>query len=223
MSAATTLERVQCGEVLDPLDERGAGVGARVGGVQAVGAGEDDQAVGADQDRHLSREEVVVAEADLVSRRRVVLVDHRDNAPLEQFAQRLARVQIAAARADVEERKQHLRGHGAMLAEQLVIDAIEPPLADGAGRLQLLDRGRARAETEDARTARDRAAGHDHDLIAALERSRDRGADLPQQLRAQLPLVCRDDRRAELDHRASHCRRRLVERPACSQPPLGRA
>jgi hypothetical protein len=73
-------------EVLDPLDERRSRVLARVGGVKAVGAGQDDQAVGADQDRHLRGEEVVVAEADLVGRRRVVLVDHRDGAPLEQLA-----------------------------------------------------------------------------------------------------------------------------------------
>jgi len=45
---------------------------ARVGGEDAIGVGEQQQPFGADQDRDLSGEEVVVAERDLIGRRRVV-------------------------------------------------------------------------------------------------------------------------------------------------------
>ena len=111
MSAATTFERmppepcaevdcvicerVERREVLDALDERRGRVAARVGGVEAVGVGQDHEPAGADQDRDLRGEEVVVAEGDLVGRGRVVLVDDRDHAPLEQLAERLARVEVA--------------------------------------------------------------------------------------------------------------------------------
>ena len=84
-------------------------VGARVGREQPVGVGQQDEQVGADQDRDLGGEEVVVAEGDLVGRRRVVLVDDRHDAPVEQAAQRLARVEVVRPRAHVEERQQHLR------------------------------------------------------------------------------------------------------------------
>ena len=68
------------------LDEPRVGVQARIGGVQAVDVGQQDQLVGGDQHRDLRREEVVVAEGDLIGRGRVVLVDHRQHPPLEQRA-----------------------------------------------------------------------------------------------------------------------------------------
>ena len=49
----------------------------------------------------LGGEEVVVAEGDLVGRRGVVLVDDRDDAPLDQPPQRLAGVEVVGARRDV--------------------------------------------------------------------------------------------------------------------------
>ena len=58
-----------------------AGVAARVAGVERVHVGEHHQQVGGQQDRDLRREDVVVAEADLVGRGGVVLVDDRDDAP----------------------------------------------------------------------------------------------------------------------------------------------
>ena len=101
-----------------------------------------------DEDRDLRRQEVVVAEGDLVGRGRVVLVDHRHDPPLEQLAQRAARVDVVRAHAHVEERQQHLRRLDPALAQQLVVGAVEPALADGARGLQLLDRARAHGQRE---------------------------------------------------------------------------
>ena len=81
----------------------------RVGGEDPVDVGQQDQQAGVEQDRHLGGEEVVVAEADLVGGRGVVLVDHRHHAPLDQPAQGLARVQVVGAGGDVGGREQHLR------------------------------------------------------------------------------------------------------------------
>ena len=67
---------------------------ARVARVERVHVRQHDQQVGRQQDRDLRREDVVVAEADLVGRGRVVLVDHRHDAPVEQLRERPARVQV---------------------------------------------------------------------------------------------------------------------------------
>ena len=60
---------------VDLGDERRRRVDARVGRVEPVGVGQQHQQLGAEQDRDLRGEEVVVAEGDLVGRGRVVLVD----------------------------------------------------------------------------------------------------------------------------------------------------
>ena len=66
--------------------------GSRAGSLvyRAVDVGQHDQQVGGHQDRDLRGEDVVVAEADLVGRGRVVLVDHRHDVPLEQLARACA-------------------------------------------------------------------------------------------------------------------------------------
>ena len=97
-------------EFVDLGHQLGGGIEPRVGGEYPVGIGEQQQALGAQQDRHLGGEEVVVAEGDLVGGGRVVLVDHRNHAPLEQLAQRLPSVQVVRAGAHVEEGEQHLGG-----------------------------------------------------------------------------------------------------------------
>ncbi len=137
------LELVERGEVADLGDDVGVRVQPRVGGVEPVDVGHQDQLVGGDEHRDLGGEEVVVAEGDLVGGGGVVLVDHRQHAPLEQRAERLAGVEVVRARAHVEERQQHLRAGDAALAQQLVVDPVQLALADGAGRLQRADRGRA--------------------------------------------------------------------------------
>ena len=124
ISAATTFERIPpepSGEPAWPMSRLSSaaksstvsmssrrGVAARVGRVQPVGVGEHHQPPGAQEHGDLGGEEVVVAERDLVGRRRVVLVDDRDDPPVEQLAQRLAGVEVVRARADVEEGEQHL-------------------------------------------------------------------------------------------------------------------
>ncbi len=99
-------------ELLEPADvgdQLGVRIAARVGGVETAGVGQQDQPVGPDQDRHLCREEVVVAEGDVVGRGGVVLVDHRDHVPVEQLAQGGPGVEVVRARGHVEEGQQHLR------------------------------------------------------------------------------------------------------------------
>ena len=78
-------------------------VGSRRGiaGVEPVHVGEQDQEVGVDQMRDEGGEIVVVADLDLVHGHRVVLVDDGQDAEVEEREERVARVEVARAIADV--------------------------------------------------------------------------------------------------------------------------
>ena len=66
-------------DVLDPLDQAGVLVLARIGGEQPRLIGQQDQQVSFDQRGDQRREVVVVADADFVGGDGVVLVDDRDD------------------------------------------------------------------------------------------------------------------------------------------------
>src|SRR6266498_1390294 len=78
-----------------------------------------------DQHGHLRGERVVVAEADLVGRRRVVLVDDRHGAEREERVQRAAGVDVRAALADLGAREQDLRGVEPVRAERVLPRTLE--------------------------------------------------------------------------------------------------
>ena len=156
--AAATLLRMPPrpnGEVCSPIsysgelillrdlgDELGIVVAPRVLRVEARLIGEQDQQPRLEHDRHLRCQEVVVAEGDLVGGSRVVLVHHRDDAPVEQPAERLARVQIVGPQLEVGGGEQDLRRTDVPLRKPLLVGPEEAPLPDGRGRLELVDRGR---------------------------------------------------------------------------------
>ena len=86
----------------DLLDERRRRVEAGVGREQAGRVGEQHEQVGVDEVGDEGGEAVVVAEADLVVGDGVVLVDHRDDAELEQPLQRAAGVEVLRPDDEVE-------------------------------------------------------------------------------------------------------------------------
>ena len=233
ISAATTFERippVPSGEVVWPIASAPSasksvtsGTSAASGSilrrsrVQPLDVGEQHEQVGADEHRDLRREEVVVAEGDLVGRRRVVLVDDRQHAPLEQLAERLARVEVVRPRAHVEERQQHLRARDPAVAQQLVVDAVELALPDGARGLQLLDRPRPDRQVHHPHPARDRAARDEHDVVTLRVARRRLGADALDDVGAQLAGVLGDDARSKLDDVARHGPAEVSPRSALSE------
>ena len=83
----------------------------RVGGVEAVDVGGNEQRVRVDQRGDHGGEVVVVAELQFVHGDGVVLVDHRQRAQRQQFLQRGTRIEVAAAVAQVVMGQQDLR-HG---------------------------------------------------------------------------------------------------------------
>ena len=153
--------------------KRGRGVAARIAGVEAVDVGQQHQRVGRDHLGDARAEAIVVAEADLVGRHRVVLVDHRHGAQPEQRAHGLARVEIAAALLGIVERQQHLRHGDAVARQRLLVGVGELDLAGGGGGLALLELERAGRQLEMRAAEPDGAGGDQHDLAAAFVQARD--------------------------------------------------
>ena len=85
---------------------------------QTVDVGEQHEDVGVDERRDHRGELVVVAELDLLDGDRVVLVEDRDRARLEQRRERRARVVGARAVGEVGVREEHLRDGEALAARR---------------------------------------------------------------------------------------------------------
>ena len=211
ISAATTFERmppepsgdVACADLSAPSASKSATsstssrrrVHARVGGVEAVGVGQQHEQLGAEQHRHLRGQEVVVAEGDLVGGGRVVLVDDRHDPPVEQLAQRAPRVEVVRARAHVEEREQHLRRSARARAA-----ARRRRGRAGPGRRRWPPAAprspRAHGQLEQLHPARDRARGDDDDVDAGGVQRRDLVADARDARTAQVAASLRRRRRS---------------------------
>ena len=168
-------------------------------------------------------EPVVVAVADLVVGDGVVLVDDRHDAEVEQAPQRLARVEVLRAHAEVVGREQHLPGEQPVRAEDRAEALHQPGLADGGDRLERPDVGGARRPAR-ARGARRRsrpsctsttswpAAPRGGELLAQLDAATRRRArrcsdvidDVPTLTTTVEPVVTVDPPQASRssDHRA---------------------
>jgi hypothetical protein len=200
--------RLACGwkQIANLRDTLGVAVPPRVTGVERVHVGQDHEQVRGQEDRDLRGEDVVVAEADLVGRGGVVLVDHGHYAPVDQLAQGSPGVQVLHASRDVEEREQDLRGLDAVLGEEVRVDVVERTLAHRRGRLQLLHRGGADGHSHQPHSARDRARCDQHGRVAGRAEGRHLPADLAQDGLAHIATIVGDERRAKLDHAQGHFR-----------------
>ena len=209
------------GHGFDDGNVGGVGVAARVGGVEAVDVGQQDQLVGLHHFGDAGGEAVVVAEADFGGGDGVVFVDDRDAAQGQQRVQGLAGVQVAAAVLGVVQGQQQLGGGQVAGRQGLGPGLREADLADRGGGLFFLQFQALLGQAEGAAGQRDGAGGDDDDVGAALAQRLDVGGDAVQpggaggglllvhdQGAADLdddPLGCRDRR----DHAACSC-------PACS-------
>ena len=165
-------------------------------GVDRVDVAQQHQQIGADQLAHERRQPVVVTEADLLRRHRVVLVDDRQNPQTQQPLHRTLRVAARRRVLQVARREQHLPCDDAVPVEALLIPKDEHVLTHG-GRCLLgrqIGGPSIQVQVRDARG--DGTGGHQHDLRAAGVGSRERVDE-----RADLRSVGAADRRgADLDH-----------------------
>ena len=89
------------------------------------------------------REPVIVAEPDFGGGDRVVFVDHRHAAQLEQCLQRGARVEIAAALLGIAEGQQNLRRDDVLARKNVGIGFRQAHLSRGGGGLAFFQPERA--------------------------------------------------------------------------------
>ncbi|TWH06059.1 hypothetical protein L613_004800000040 [Pseudoxanthomonas taiwanensis J19] len=185
----------------------GLRVAARIGVVQAVDVGGDEQHVGIDQGRDDRRQVVVVAQLELVHRDGVVLVDHRQRAQRQQLLEGGAGVEVAAAVAQVVVGQQHLR-HRAL--EEALPQLDQACLAQRGQRLALGDGGaglgRAR---QDGAAGGDRAGGHDHHLAPGQHRGGHELCQAQGEARRQPAAIGGQQAAADLQHGTAPGRQRL--------------
>ena len=171
--------------------------------VERVDVGQQHQPVGPHDVGDERGEAVVVAEADLVGGHRVVLVDDRHDAELEQPLERAARVGVVGAAGDVVGGEQHL-AHGEPVGrERRLVRRHERALADARGGLLRGEVGRAPGQAQRADAGRDRTGGHEHHLAT---RAAPRGQHVDQRTErahVEVPTVTARQRRgADLDDEA---------------------
>ncbi len=162
----------------DVADELGVGMDARIRRVETVEIGQQHEHVGADVVRRQRRQPVVVAVSVVVVGDRVVLVDHRHAAELEQPHEGLAGVQVLLAVDEVVRVEQRLGGDDAVAAELGVPHLHQPALAGRRQRLQRRHVGRPGHQPERRDTGGDRARRDHEHLVARLAH----GDDLVAQL-----------------------------------------
>src|SRR5690606_32955803 len=116
--------------------------------IERVHVGEEHQQVGVDQVRHERGETVVVTEAELVGGDGVVLVDHGQDAELQERGDRLVGVAIAGPTDDVVHRQQDLTGGDLVPGELTLVVVGQQTLSHGGGRLLQGEAPRAPGQAE---------------------------------------------------------------------------
>ena len=107
----------------------------RVGVQHAADGRQVDEQVGLHRIDEQTCEVVVVAELEFIDRHGIVFVDHRDDAPAQQFAERVADIEEPRAVLEVVPGQQDLRGEDAPLRKRVVVKVHEPPLPYRGGGL----------------------------------------------------------------------------------------
>ena len=154
------------GELVDPLEEHRGLVLARIVVVEPLDVGEQHDEVRVHHHADERGQRVVVAEADLLDRGGVVLVDDRHDPHLEQALERAAREDVRLTVPRVVAREQDLRDRHAVRAHDLVVRADETDLPDRGRRLQPGELGRAPGQAQGLHAGRYRAGAHDDDVVA---------------------------------------------------------
>ena len=149
---------------LDVVDDRHPHAG---GVAHALDVGQDHERIGRDQVADQRGELIVVAELDLLGRDRVVLVDDRDHAVVEQRAQGEPRRQEPAAVAEVVVGDQDLADREVVDGERVLPVLHQPALADRRRGLQRRQIVGASGKPQPPHAERDRARADHQDLDVA--------------------------------------------------------
>ncbi len=137
VNLSRTRARIDASSRADGVDQPRARL-ARVAVVQAVDVGEQHQQRRADQVGQHRGQAVVVAKRghQLIDADRVVLVDDRHRAELEELQDRVADIEVPRAVVQVVGRKQQLRGMAAVSPQAAVVGFDQVALPDRRHGLQ---------------------------------------------------------------------------------------
>ena len=139
--------------------------------VDAFHLGQENEQPRPHEHGDLGRERVVVAERDLVGRRRVVLVHDGHRAEAEELGEGLARVHVGGAVGDVAGRQQDLSGRDALASERLLPGRLQACLPERRGGLEPGHRARALRQPEPRKPQRDRAGRDDAHRLPGSRRA----------------------------------------------------
>jgi hypothetical protein len=190
-------------EVGDEGHVGGAGIGPRVRRVEAVDVRQEDEEVGADQLACAGRQPVVVAVADLLGDHRVVLVDHRHDAEVEEGLKGGPGVEPATPDLGVVAGQEDLGDRQAMGLQRRLPGVHEGRLAGGGGGL-LLGQGEGLAVQAEAAAAQGHGArGHHQDLLAPGAQPREVCGEVGKPGAVRGAVGADDEGRADLDDHAA--------------------
>ena len=139
---------------------------ARIAGIQPVDIGQQQQQIGADHRGDTGGKPVIVAKADFGGGDGVVLIDHRHRPEVQQRGHGGAGVQMPATGLGILRRQQDLRHADIVAGKRLAPGMRQNDLASGRRRLLFLKRQVAPVDAKLAAAKRDRAAGHNDDMLA---------------------------------------------------------
>ncbi len=148
----------------DVAEQRGVPA-ARVTVIEPLDVGEQHEQVCVEQVRDQGGEPVVVADPDLVGGHGVVLVDHREDAELEQAVEGPLGVAVVRPTHHVVGGEQHLPDGDAVPGERLRVAVHQDALTDARCCLLGGQVARTSREPERHEPGRDGARGHQDDLV----------------------------------------------------------
>ena len=185
------------------MDQLGIFVDARIGIVQPVDVGKDDQQIGAGGAGHQGRQRVVVAELEFVHGDRVVFVDHGNHVHVGKSVHGVAQIEIARAVVEADASQQDLCGRAAVLGEKFFVHLHQQPLPHR--RQRLLDRqaGGFCGVTEAPHAGADRSRRNEQHVGTAVVKVGQSAAKPAHALDIDFSVTVRDRARADFDHYAA--------------------
>ena len=194
----------RCVDARNHRNKLGLGVFRRRRGVKPRHIGEQNQEIRARHGRDAGGQAIVVAVAYFACRDRIVLVDDRHGAEIEEAANRRPRVQIAMALLGIAERDQNLPGDDLSIREHFRPDSRQGDLAHGGGGLAVFEFQVASGEPQHGPPERDRAGRNDEEISALRVQIRDVLCKRVEPAPLDAALVAIDQQgRAGLDHDAA--------------------
>ena len=189
------------GERLHHRQALRGGIGGRIGGVETINVGQQDHPARPRRLGRPRRQPIIVAKADFGGGHRVILVQHRHRAQIEQAGNGGRDVEIAPPVFQIAQRQQHLCRRQALCGQQGFPYARQCHLPDGGSGLRVFKAGAtALFQAQPTRPQGNGAGRHNDDLLALSAALGDVGDHAGQPLAAHRARCIHKQGRANLYH-----------------------